>query len=157
MEAILSAAHNRVRGFRPAGHVCTVMGYEEYAPIAARYRVPIVVTGFEPLDILEGVYLCVRQLEEGRVEVENPYARSVRREGNREARRLIAEVFQVVPRRWRGIGEIPQSGLGLRPAYAEFDAERRFGLAGHGVEEASECRGGRVLQGGLKSHEGAAL
>ena len=153
MEAILASAHNRVQGFLAAGHVCTVMGYEEYGPIAARYRVPIVVTGFEPLDILEGVHLCVRQLEEGRAEVENQYARSVRREGNREARRLIAEIFEVVPRRWRGIGEIPHSGLGLRPAYAEFDAEQRFGLAGYSVEEPSECQSGLVLQGVLKPHE----
>ncbi len=153
MEAILSAAHNRVQGFLAAGHVCTVMGYEEYGPIAARYHVPIVVTGFEPLDILEGVHLCVRQLEEGRAEVENPYARSVRREGNREARRLIAEIFEVVPRRWRGIGEIPHSGLALRAPYVEFDAERRFGLADHHVEEPTECQSGLVLQGVLKPHE----
>jgi hydrogenase expression/formation protein HypD len=153
MEAILASPHNRVQGFLAAGHVCTVMGYEEYAPLAAHYSVPIVVTGFEPLDILEGVHLCVRQLEAGRAEVENAYARSVRREGNREARRLIAEVFQVRPRRWRGIGEIPASGLGLRPAYADFDAERRFGLADYAVEESSECQSGRVLQGILKPSE----
>ncbi len=153
MEAILAAAHNRVQGFLAAGHVCTVMGYEEYGPIAARYHVPIVVTGFEPLDILEGVHLCVRQLEEGRAEVENPYARSVRREGNREARRLIAEIFEVVPRRWRGIGEIPHSGLALRAPYVEFDAERRFGLADLHVEEPTECQSGLVLQGVLKPYE----
>ena len=114
MEAILSSPDNRVQGFLAAGHVCTVMGYEEYEPIAAKYHVPIVVTGFEPLDILQGVYLCVKQLEDGRAEVENQYARAVRAEGNTPAQELIREVFQVVPRKWRGIGEIPQSGLALR-------------------------------------------
>ena len=107
MEAILSSPENRVQGFLAAGHVCTVMGYTEYEPIAAKYRVPIVVTGFEPLDILQGVYMCVKQLEEGRAEVENQYARAVRRDGNVPAQQLIREVFQVVPRKWRGIGEIP--------------------------------------------------
>ncbi len=150
MEAILASPGNRVQGFLAAGHVCTVMGYEEYRPLAARYHVPIVVTGFEPLDILQGVYMCVRQLEEGRAEVENQYARSVRPRGNRAARELIAEVFRVVPRRWRGIGEIPRSGLGLQPAYADFDAERRFGLADREVEEPAECLSGLVLQGVLK-------
>ncbi len=150
MEAILASPGNRVQGFLAAGHVCTVMGYEEYRPLAARYHVPIVVTGFEPLDILQGVYMCVRQLEEGRAEVENQYVRSVRPQGNRAARELIAQVFCVVPRRWRGIGEIPHSGLGLQPAYADFDAERRFGLAGRGVEEPTECRSGLVLQGVLR-------
>ncbi|MFH0981623.1 MAG: hydrogenase formation protein HypD, partial [Planctomycetota bacterium] len=118
MEAILSSPQNRVQGFLAAGHVCTVMGYTEYEPIAARYRVPIVVTGFEPLDVFQGIAMCVAQLEAGRTEVENQYARSVRREGNRPAQQMIREVFQVVPRRWRGIGEIPASGLGLREAYA---------------------------------------
>lgn len=157
MEAILAAPSNRVQGFLAAGHVCTVMGYEEYAPLAARYHVPIVVTGFEPVDILQGVYMCVRQLEAGRAEVENQYARSVRPAGNEPARRLIAEVFQVVPRRWRGIGEIPGSGWGLRPAYAAFDAEERFGLAGYTVEESSECRSGEVLRGVLRPNECAAF
>jgi len=150
MEAILASPGNRVQGFLAAGHVCTVMGYEEYRPLAARYRVPIVVTGFEPLDVLQGVLMCVQQLEEGRAEVENQYVRSVRPQGNRAARELIARVFCVVPRRWRGIGEIPHSGLGLQPAYADFDAERRFGLAGRSVEEPTECRSGLVLQGVLK-------
>jgi hydrogenase expression/formation protein HypD len=147
MEAILSAPHNRVQGFLAAGHVCTVMGYTEYEPLARKYHVPIVVTGFEPVDILQGVYLCVKQLEEGRAEVENQYSRSVRREGNQPARKILTEVFRVIPRRWRGIGEIPQSGLGLNEAYAEFDAEKRFGLAGHTVEEPAECISALVLQG----------
>jgi len=117
MEAILSSPQNRVQGFLAAGHVCTVMGFEEYRPIARKYKVPIVVTGFEPVDILQGILLCVRQLEEGRAEVENQYARSVRPGGNGPAQDLIREVFCVVPRKWRGIGEIPGSGLALRPKY----------------------------------------
>jgi len=150
IEAILNAPDNRVQGFLAAGHVCTVMGYTEYEPIAKKYHVPIVVTGFEPLDILQGIYMCVKQLEEGRAEVENQYARSVRREGNRPAQELIREVFEVVPRKWRGIGEIPQSGLGLREPYREYDAERRFALATGSVEEASECISGLILQGAKK-------
>src|SRR5206468_10743406 len=131
MEAILSSPSNRVQGFLAAGHVCTVMGYTEYEPIAMKYRVPIVVTGFEPLDILQGVLMCVKQLEEGRAEVENQYARSVRREGSQAAQQLIRSVFRVVPRKWRGLGEIPQSGLGLNDEYAAFDAERKFGVVDH--------------------------
>jgi hydrogenase expression/formation protein HypD len=150
MEAILNAPDNRVQGFLAAGHVCTVMGYTEYEPIAKKYHVPIVVTGFEPLDILQGIYMCVKQLEEGRAEVENQYARSVRREGNRPAQELVREVFEVVPRKWRGIGEIPQSGLGLREPYREYDAERRFALVTGSVEEASECISGLILQGAKK-------
>ncbi|MCS7197253.1 MAG: hydrogenase formation protein HypD [Candidatus Bipolaricaulota bacterium] len=153
MEAILSSPNNRVQGFLAAGHVCTVMGYTEYEPIAKKYRVPIVVTGFEPLDILQGIYMCVKQLEEGRYDVENQYTRSVRREGNRKAQELIREVFRIVPRKWRGIGEIPQSGLGLMEKYQEFDAERKFALADRSVEEASECIAGLVLQGVKKPHE----
>ncbi len=157
IEAILSSPVNRVQGFLAAGHVCTVMGYTEYEPLARKHRVPIVVTGFEPLDILQGVYMCVRQLEEGRCEVENQYTRAVRREGNDEARRIIGEVFEVMTRRWRGIGSIPQSGLGLRESYAAFDAERRFDVAGLSVEESSECISGLVLQGIRKPHECAAF
>jgi hydrogenase expression/formation protein HypD len=153
IEAILSSPNVRVQGFLAAGHVCTVMGYSEYEPIAEKYRVPIVVTGFEPLDILQGIHMVVRQLEEDRHEVENQYARSVRREGNEPARRIIAEVFEVVPRKWRGVGEIPRSGLGLREPYREHDAECRFGLAGVTVEESSECISGLVLQGIRKPNE----
>ncbi len=153
MEAILSSTTNRVQGFLAAGHVCTVMGYTEYEPIAARYKVPIVVTGFEPLDILQGIFMCVRQLEEGRAEVENQYSRAVRRQGNQQAQRLIREVFRVVPRKWRGVGEIAQSGLGLQPGYAEFDAETRFGLEATSVEEPPECISGLILQGVKKPHD----
>jgi hydrogenase expression/formation protein HypD len=153
MEALLSSPNCRVQGFLAAGHVCTVMGYEEYFPIAAKYRVPIVVTGFEPIDILQGVLMVVLQLESGRAEVENQYVRSVRREGNRPAQELIGKVFKVVPRKWRGVGEIPQSGLGLREPYAAFDAEKKFGLADHHVDEPAECLSGLVLQGQIKPRE----
>lgn len=153
IEAILSSPDNRVQAFLAAGHVCTVMGYWEYLPIAAKYHVPIVVTGFEPLDILQGIYMCVRQLEAGCAEVENQYSRSVRREGNRSAQELVAKVFRVVPRKWRGVGEIPQSGLGLTPEYAAFDAETRFGLADYTAEEDSECISGLVLRGIKKPRE----
>ncbi|MGH7972901.1 MAG: hydrogenase formation protein HypD, partial [Limisphaerales bacterium] len=115
MEALLRSPGCRVQGFLAAGHVCAIMGCEEYQPIAARYHVPIVVAGFEPLDILQAVFLCVEQLEHGRAEVQNQYSRVVRTEGNRPAQQLVNEVFQVVPRQWRGLGEIPASGLGLRP------------------------------------------
>ena len=147
MRAILAAPDQRIRGFLAAGHVCTIMGYEEYEPIAAQYRVPIVVTGFEPLDILEGVYLCVRQLESGRAAVENQYSRSVRRDGNRTAQSVMREVFRVIPRRWRGIGEIAESGLGLAEAYGDLDAERRFGSVRTEAEDAGECISGLVLRG----------
>jgi len=153
MEALLSSPTNRVQGFLAAGHVCTVMGYAEYEPIASKYHVPIVVTGFEPVDILQGIYMCVRQLEEGRAEVENQYTRSVRREGNLPAQQLIREVFRVTPRKWRGVGEIPQSGLGLQEKYRAFDAETRFGVAHITAEESSDCISGAILQGLKKPHE----
>mgnify|MGYP002737296143 CR=1 FL=1 len=153
IEALMSSPQCKVQAFLAAGHVCTVMGYEEYPPLAAKYRVPIVVTGFEPLDILQGILMTVQQLEQGRAEVENQYSRSVRREGNQPAQDLIKKVFQVVPRKWRGVGEIPQSGLGLAPAYAAFDAEKKFGLADRHVDEPAECIAGLILQGLKKPHE----
>jgi hydrogenase expression/formation protein HypD len=153
MTAILESPDNRVQGFLAAGHVCTVMGWEEYEALAARYRVPIVVTGFEPVDILEGIALAVAQLETGRYEVENQYVRAVRRNGNRPAQELIARVFQIVDRQWRGVGTIPASGLGLRPAFAAFDAERKFGLHGIRAAEPAACRAGDVLRGRLKPSE----
>ncbi|TKD03328.1 hydrogenase formation protein HypD [Polyangium fumosum] len=147
LSAILSAPDGRVDAFLAAGHVCTVMGLDEYRPIAARHHTPIVVTGFEPADLLQGIHMCVVQLEEGRAEVENQYARSARPEGNREAMHVVAEVFRVVPRKWRGIGEIPASGLGLRPEYAQHDAEALFDVGTISTEEPSVCISGRVLQG----------
>jgi hydrogenase expression/formation protein HypD len=153
MEALLSSPNNKVRGFLAAGHVCTVMGYIEYLPIAEKYKVPIVVTGFEPLDILQGVYSCIMQLEEGRAEVENQYARVVRKEGNVPAQDLIRKVFRVIHQKWRGIGEISTSGLGLSDDFSEFDAERKFALEHYTAEEPSECLSGLVLQGAIKPHE----
>jgi hydrogenase expression/formation protein HypD len=153
IETLMSSPNCRVQGFLAAGHVCTVMGYWEYPPLAAKYRVPIVVTGFEPLDIFQGVLMVVQQLESGRAEVENQYVRAVRREGNQPAQELIRKVFKVVPRTWRGVGEIPQSGFGLNDAYAAFDAEKKFGLADHHVAEPAECLSGLVLQGQIKPHE----
>jgi hydrogenase expression/formation protein HypD len=157
MEAILSSPSNRVQAFLAAGHVCAVMGTTEYEPIAQKYRVPIVITGFEPLDILQGVYMCVQQLEQGRSEVQNQYTRCVRREGNPAAKDLIRTVFKVVPRKWRGVGEIAQSGLGLQAEYADFDAEMRFAVSNLTVQESPVCISGLILQGIKKPHECAAF
>ena len=157
MRAILSAPGARIDGFLAAGHVCTIMGLREYEPIARRYATPIVAAGFEPLDILEGVLMCVRQLEEGRAEVENQYARSVREDGNKAAQAIMREVFRVVPRRWRGVGHIADSGLGLAEPYADFDAERRYGFVDAGEEAAGECIAGAVLRGEAKPPECAAF
>jgi hydrogenase expression/formation protein HypD len=151
--ALLESPDNRVQAFLAAGHVCTVMGWTEYEPIAARYRVPIVVTGFEPLDILEGIHLAVSQLEAGRHEVENQYVRSVTRQGTVPARELVSRVFQLVDRQWRGIGAIPRSGLGLRPEFADFDAELRFAVGDLSVSEPAECRAGDVLRGRLNPRQ----
>jgi hydrogenase expression/formation protein HypD len=154
ISAILESPTNQVQAFLAAGHVCTIMGYWEYEPLAARYGVPIVVTGFEPLDLARGVLLTVRQLEEGRAEVENAYARLVRREGNPTARRIINEVFEPCDRAWRGIGLIPMSGYRLREPYARFDAEARFAdVAAIESRESEVCISGLVLQGVKKPHE----
>lgn len=155
MEAILSSPECRVQGFLAAGHVCTVMGYHQYDAIATKYQIPIVVTGFEPVDIMQGLYLCLQQLEAGKAEVENQYARSVRKQGNEIAQKLIAEVFAVVPYNWRGFGIIPDSGLGIRPEYAAFDAEKKLSLPSLITTNsaASECISGSILQGIKKPHE----
>jgi hydrogenase expression/formation protein HypD len=157
IEALMSSPNCRVQAFLAAGHVCTVMGFEEYFPLAKKYRVPIVVTGFEPLDILQGVLMTVRQLESGRAEVENQYARSVRREGNAPAQQLIKRVFKIIPRKWRGVGEIPESGLGLADEFARFDVERRFDLKTGRVEEPADCIAGEILRGLRKPNECAAF
>ncbi|MGQ9841613.1 MAG: hydrogenase formation protein HypD [Anaerolineae bacterium] len=153
MEAILSSPDNQVQAFLAAGHVCTVMGYWEYEPIAERYRVPIVVTGFEPLDLLQGIHMALVALEEGRWGVENQYTRAVTRAGNPAAQKLIADVFEVCDRQWRGIGAIPASGYRLRPAYAAFDAELRFGVSQVHTAESALCIAGQVLRGLVKPHE----
>ncbi len=147
LESLLASPNCRVQGFLAAGHVCAVVGYREYEPIARRNRVPIVVTGFEPLDLLQGVYRCVNQLEEGRFEVENSYGRVVLPDGNPSARAMVDEVFGAVPQRWRGMGEIPASGLALRPRYAAFDAARRFRATEPRTEPESPCIAGLILQG----------
>jgi len=144
---LLDSSANRVQGFIAPGHVCTVMGYEEYEELAARYKVPFVVGGFEPLDLLEAILLLVRQLEEGRAQVENQYVRSVNRTGNQAARQRMMEVFEVVDRNWRGIGPIAQSGYRLRPEYAAFDAEKVFGVEAISAPEPPECISALVLQG----------
>jgi hydrogenase expression/formation protein HypD len=147
MAAILQAPGNRVQGFLGPGHVCAVMGFREYEALAARYRVPIVVTGFEPVDLLEGIYLTVRQLEAGRAEVENQYVRTVSREGNRAARDLIHEVFEVADRKWRGVGTIPKSGYRLRHEYRDHDAEKLFEVDAIDTREPDVCMSGLILRG----------
>jgi hydrogenase expression/formation protein HypD len=151
--AILDAPDNRVQAFLGPGHVCTVMGCSEYEPVVRRYRVPIVITGFEPIDLLEGVLGAVTQLEAGRAEVENQYARAVRPEGNPQARHLIEDVFEVCDRKWRGVGPIPRSGYRLRPEYRDHDAERVFAVDHIDTAESSVCISGQVLRGLKKPHE----
>ncbi|HXD85667.1 MAG TPA: hydrogenase formation protein HypD [Urbifossiella sp.] len=152
MTAMLEAPDNRVQGFLGPGHVCTVMGIREYEPIAERFSVPIVVSGFEPLDLLEGILRTVNCLEEERSGVENPYARAVRPDGNPASRKLIDEVFEVCDRKWRGIGEIPGSGLRLRDDYRDFDAERIFEVEGIAMSESAACISGQILKGLKKPH-----
>jgi hydrogenase expression/formation protein HypD len=147
MRAILAAPDNRVQGFLAAGHVCTVMGTGEYGPIARAHGVPIVVTGFEPVDILEGLLRCVKQLEAGRADMENAYARAVRTEGNVHARAVVEQVFAVEDRNWRGLGLIPGSGWGLRPELRHFDAPTKFGLKAAAPVEAGECISGEIMRG----------
>jgi hydrogenase expression/formation protein HypD len=157
IEAIMSSPGNQVQAFLAAGHVCSVMGYWEYPPLAEKFKIPIVVTGFEPLDLLDGIRRAVIQLESGRHEVENAYARIVRYEGNQPAQKLLAEVFEVTDRAWRGIGVIPRSGWRLCAAYRDFDAELRFQIAGIHTEESKLCRSGDVLRGVIKPSECAAF
>lgn len=150
MTAVLAAPDNRVEAFLAAGHVCTVMGTSQYAPLVDAFRVPIVVAGFEPLDLLDGVRRAVAQLEAGEARLENGYARAVRPEGNPRARAVLDEVFEVCDRAWRGIGVIPASGWRLAPPFREFDAEARFDVGGLRVSEPAECHSGEVLRGLLK-------
>jgi hydrogenase expression/formation protein HypD len=153
MRALLSSPDNRVQGFLAAGHVCTVMGTSEYDPISRDFKVPIIVTGFEPVDILEGLLRCVKQLEGGRHEVENAYARAVKAEGNPQARKIMEQVFAVSSRDWRGIGEIPESGLELREDLARYDAVRKFGLAHAETRPSTECISGQIMRGVKKPHD----
>ena len=147
MDAILGSKRNRVQAFLAAGHVCAVMGYHEYPRIAEQYKVPVVVTGFEPVDLLVGVLAAVKQLEAGKAEVENAYERAVTFEGNQPAQKVMNTVFQPVDRKWRGIGMIPLSGLGLRPDFEEFDAEKKFSVGEIVTQESPLCIAGEILQG----------
>ena len=157
MTAILQSPMNRVQGFLGPGHVCAVMGYKEYEPISARYKVPIPITGFEPMDLLEGTLMAVRQLEAGKAEVENQYARVVTREGNTVAQSLVNKVFEVCDRKWRGIGSIPKSGYKLRYEFRDHDAERLFEVEEIDTQESSLCISGLVLKGVKKPHDCAAF
>ncbi|GAB4178647.1 MAG: hydrogenase formation protein HypD [Calditrichia bacterium] len=150
IELLLSSEGVHIDGFLAAGHVCTVMGYEEYIPIAEKYKIPIVVTGFEPIDLLEGIWYCVEMLEEGKFGVVNQYKRSVKKEGNRTAQDILKKVYRVSHQKWRGIGEIPNSGLTLAPEYEQYDADKKFALTEVRVEEPPECISGLILQGKKK-------
>lgn len=154
---ILSSPMNRIQGFLAAGHVCTIMGYEEYIPIAERYNVPIVVTGFEPVDILQGILMVITQLEEGRHEVENQYSRVVKRKGNIPAQKVISEVFELTDRKWRGIGVIPMSGYRLQDKYAAFDAEKIFSIDDLTASESTLCIAGLIMQGVKKPSQCSAF
>jgi len=150
MQALLNSPNLQVQGFLGAGHVCSIMGFHEYVPISAQFRIPIVITGFEPVDILHGLYLCIKQLEEQRFQVENQYSRVVKEQGNQPAQQLMQKVFKVVDRNWRGLGEIAASGLALSDEYEPWDAEQRFAVAKINTNEPLECRSGEVLQGLIK-------
>jgi hydrogenase expression/formation protein HypD len=157
MEAILSSPQNRVQGFLLAGHVCAIMGWTEYEPLGAKYRIPMVVTGFEPLDLLQGIFMAVDALENGRYGVENQYVRTVSREGNPAARAVVNEVFETCDRAWRGIGVIPKSGYRLRPEYAAFDATLKFDVGAITTEEPKECIAGEIMQGLKRPNECSAF
>ena len=153
MHAILGSPYNRVQGFLAAGHVCTVMGYWEYPPIAQQYGVPMAITGFEPLDLARGILMTVQMLEKGEVDVQNAYGRAVTYEGNKAAQAIIQRVFQPIDRNWRGIGTIPLSGWGLRPEFAAFDAEQRFEVGHIQTRESDLCIAGEILQGQKKPNQ----
>ncbi len=153
IEAIVTSPDSRVDAFLAAGHVCSVMGTRQYEPIAEKYRVPIVVTGFEPLDVLDGIRRAVAQLEAGQATVENAYERAVQTDGNEMAQRMLDDVFDITDRQWRGIGEIPASGWRLTEKFRDFDAERRFDVLDLEVAESTTCRSGEVLQGLIKPSE----
>ncbi|MBI5022413.1 MAG: hydrogenase formation protein HypD [Ignavibacteriales bacterium] len=157
VELLLSSPHNRVNGLLAAGHVCTVMGFEEYIPISKKYHLPIVVTGFEPVDILQGIYMTLKQLEEKQFTVENQYARSVKREGNLAAQKVLTDVFEITNRKWRGIGEISHSGYKISDKFKEYDAEKIFDVQEIAVKESPLCIAGLILQGLKKPHDCSAF
>ena len=153
IDTLLSSENSIIQGVLAAGHVCTVMGYEEYIPLINKFEIPIVVTGFEPVDILHGIFMTVRQLERSESHIENQYSRVVKREGNINAQNIMKEVFEIVDRKWRGIGEIPNSGFGIAEKYAQFDAEKIFDVDTIDVDEPEECIAGEILQGNKKPFE----
>ncbi len=153
LKLLLSSPRVKINGFLAAGHVCTVMGYKEYIPIAVEYKVPIVVTGFEPFDLLYGIYLCIKMLEDGKIGVQNGYKRSVKEEGNLEAKKIISEVYDIVDRKWRGIGLIPEGGFAIKKEFEEYDAEKKFNLKSIKRKEKTKCISGLVLQGIKKPDE----
>lgn len=153
IDTLLSSENSIIQGVLAAGHVCTVMGYEEYIPLTQKFEIPIVVTGFEPVDILQGIFMTVRQLERGESHIENQYSRVVKREGNINAQNIMKEVFEIVDRKWRGIGEIPNSGFGIAEKYAQFDTEKIFDVDTIAVDEPEECIAGEILQGNKKPFE----
>lgn len=153
MEALLSSPENRVQGYLAAGHVCTIMGWKEYEPIAKKYQVPIVPTGFEPLDVLEGIMMVIHQLEQGTYNVKNQYLRSVHQDGNRHAQQLIEHIFTISDRKWRGMGSIPKSGLSIQEKFKSFDAEEKFNINHIQTDEPELCISGTVLQGLKKPNE----
>jgi len=150
IEALLDSPDNQVQGFLGAGHVCSIMGYREYLPLAEQFRSPIVITGFEPVDILLGLYRCIRQLEEGRFQVENAYSRVVKEQGNLPAQQLMESVFDITDRNWRGLGLIERGGLSLKDEYSNWNAELRFSVSDIYTQEPSECHSGEVLKGLIK-------
>ncbi len=153
MRALLSSEHCSVQGFLGAGHVCSIMGYHEYLPIAEQFRIPIVITGFEPVDIVQGLYLCIKQLEQQRHEVENQYSRIVTQAGNQTAQQLMQQVFTGIDQNWRGLGVIQDSGWTLKPEFDRWNAEKRFAVDGIATQEPRACRSGDVLQGLIKPHQ----
>ena len=153
MEAILSSPDNRVQGFLAAGHVCTVMGMHEYFPLAKKYNIPMAITGFEPIDILDGILNVITQLEKGKAGVDNQYSRLVTEEGNVPAQELVNKVYEVTDRKWRGIGEIPRSGFKIRDKFKNYDAGLKFNVKGIRTEEPSQCISGLILQGIKKPPE----
>ena len=157
ISAILGSPHNRVQGFLLAGHVCSIMGYFEYPPLVEKYKIPMVVTGFEPLDVAQGILTTVQLLEAGKVEVANAYQRAVTMEGLKPAQDAINKVFMECDRKWRGIGEIPMSGWGLRPEFDEYNAEKRFDVDAIQAEESPLCIAGQILQGLKKPHDCSAF
>lgn len=153
ISAILADEETQIDGFLAAGHVCTIMGYDEYYPLVERFKVPMVVTGFEPVDLLQGILMTVEQLESGHAELQNQYSRVVRREGNPAAQAVIQRIFQTVDREWRGIGTIPQSGLDVRPEFAAYNANAKFNVPASDTRENRECIAGSILKGIKKPHE----